>query len=104
MRRMIVVGLVVIVAGGGFWLWWWYTHRDREPAELALYGNVDLRQVQLAFNNTERIAGVMAQEGDRVKQGQVLAKLDRNRLEPQVAQAEAQVAAQKQMVEKLHNG
>jgi len=104
MRRLILVGLVIILAGGGFWLWWWYTHREREPAELALYGNIDLRQVQLAFNNNERIAAVMAQEGDRVKQGQVLAKLDRSRLEPQVAQAEAQVAAQKQMVEKLRNG
>jgi HlyD family secretion protein len=104
MRRLILVGLMVILAGGGFWLWWWYNHREREPAELVLYGNVDLRQVQLAFNNNERIAAVMAQEGNRVKQGQVLAKLDRSRLEPQVAQAEAQVAAQKQMVEKLHNG
>jgi HlyD family secretion protein len=85
-------------------LWWWYNHRDREPAELVLYGNVDLRQVQLAFNNSERIVAVEKQEGDRVRKGDVLARLDTSRLEPQVAQAEAQVAAQRHYVAKLHHG
>jgi HlyD family secretion protein len=65
---------------------------------------VDLRQVQVAFNNNERIVAVLAQEGDRVHRGQVLARLDTSRLEPQVAQAEAQVAAQREVVEKLHRG
>jgi HlyD family secretion protein len=69
-----------------------------------LYGNVDLRQVELAFNNNERIAAVLVQEGDRVKRGQLLARLDTRRLEPQVAEAEATAAAQLQVVERLHNG
>jgi HlyD family secretion protein len=69
-----------------------------------LYGNVDLRQVALAFNNSERIAAVLVQEGDRVQRGQVLARLDGSRLEPQVAQAEARVAARRHVVERLHNG
>jgi HlyD family secretion protein len=71
---------------------------------LALYGNVDLRQVQLSFNNSERIAAVMAQEGDRVKEGQLLARLDTSRLEPQLAQAEAQAAAQRHIVKRLRSG
>jgi HlyD family secretion protein len=69
-----------------------------------LHGNVDLRQVALAFNNNERIAAVLVQEGDRVQQGQLLARLDTSRLEPQVAQQAAQVAAQRAVVERLHNG
>ena len=60
---------------------------------------MDLRQVALPFNNSERIADVLVQEGDRVRRGQVLARLDTRRLEPQVAQAEAQVAAQRQVVD-----
>jgi HlyD family secretion protein len=47
---------------------------------------------------------VLVEEGDRVERGQVIARLDTNRLEPQVAQAEAQVAAQREVVERLHNG
>ena len=60
--------------------------------------------MELPFNNSERIAEVLVQEGDRVRQGQVLARLDTRRLEPQVAQAEAQVAAQRQVVERLRHG
>ena len=60
--------------------------------------------MDLAFNGSERIAAVDAQEGDRVHKGEVLARLDTRRLEPQVAQAEAQVAAQRAVVERMHHG
>jgi hypothetical protein len=62
MRRTILVGLLV-VAAGAVGVWWWLTHREQAPRELMLYGNVDLRQVQLAFNNSGRIAAVLVQEG-----------------------------------------
>jgi HlyD family secretion protein len=98
---LIVLALAVVAGAGAAW---WLTHRKPPAAELALYGNVDLRQVQLAFNNSERIAAVLVQEGDRVSRGEVVARLDTSRLEPQVAQAEAQVAAQRAAVDRLHNG
>jgi HlyD family secretion protein len=83
---------------------WWFTHREGGSQDLALYGNVDLRQVALAFNGNERIASVDVQEGAHVHKGEVLAKLDTNRLEPQVAQAAAQAAAQRAAVDRLQNG
>jgi HlyD family secretion protein len=101
-RTIILVGLLVVVGGGV--LWWWLAHRKSETNELVLYGNVDLRQVQLAFNNSERIAEVLVQEGDRVQEGQVVARLDMSRLKPPVDQAEAQVAAQQQVVDRLNHG
>jgi HlyD family secretion protein len=93
---------VVIAAAAG--LTWWLTRPKAESTELILYGNVDLRQVQLAFNNSERIAEVKAQEGDRVRKGDVLARLDTSRLEPMLAQAEAQVAAQSEVFKRLRTG
>lgn len=97
-----MVGLAVIgIAAGSVW---WMNHRENLARELLLYGNVDLRQVQLSFNNSERIAEVLVQEGDRVRRGQVLARLDIRRLEPQVAQATAQAEAQRQAVSRLHHG
>src|SRR5215468_8245586 len=104
MRRQIPIIVLLAVAAGVVGLTWWLTHHPRATPTLALYGNVDLRQVELPFNNSERIAAVLVQEGDRVQRGQVLARLDTSRLEPQVAQAEAQVAAQQQVVIRLHNG
>src|SRR5438552_7160487 len=84
-------------------VWWSIGHHPKRAA-LSLYGNVDLRQVELPFNGSERVAEVLVQEGDRVKQGQPLARLDTARLVPQVARAEADVAAQIQAVQRLHNG
>jgi HlyD family secretion protein len=102
-RRLMIVGLLLVLAAsaGGVW---WFTHREDGSQDLALYGNVDLRQVALAFNGNERIASVDVQEGAHVHKGEVLAKLDTNRLEPQVAQAAAQAAAQRAAVDRLHNG
>jgi HlyD family secretion protein len=72
--------------------------------ELLIYGNVDLRQVNLAFHGSERIESLLVQEGDRVKRGQVLGNLEMERLQAAVAQAEAQLEAQSQVVRRLENG
>jgi len=102
-KRAAVIGAVVLLVGGTALLIW-RGHRHGERGELLLYGNVDLRQIDLPFNGNERIAAVDAQEGDRVRAGQVLARLDSSRLQPQVAKAEAEVAAQQQVVERLQHG
>jgi HlyD family secretion protein len=83
---------------------WWQFGRSRAPQNLVLYGNIDLRQVDLAFNDSERVAAVLVQEGDHVRAGQLLARLDTSRLEPQVAKAQAQVAAQQQALLRLQRG
>ena len=106
MKRRIVLTisvLVVIVAAAAI-LVYWLTRPSDQSQQLVLYGNVDLRQVDLAFNGNERIAAVLVQEGDVVHKGEVLAKMDTSRLEPQVAQAKAQAAAQNAAVQRLHNG
>jgi HlyD family secretion protein len=101
-KILLLTALVVITLAAGFA--WWFNRGDGAPGEIVLYGNLDLRQVQLSFNNSERITTVLVQEGERVRQGQVLARLDTRRLEPQVAQAEAQVAARRQVVRRLRSG
>ncbi len=103
MRRVLVIVLLLAAGVTGVLAWWW-THRSRERSELTLSGNVDLRQVDLAFHNSERIAQVAVQEGDVVRPGQVLARLQTSRLEPQVAEARAQVEAQRQAVLRLQHG
>jgi len=104
MRRMSLVAvlIVVLILAGG--VTWWLAQREGGRKELVLFGNVDLRQVQMSFNNNERIAVVLVQEGDRVRRGQVLARLHTSRLEPQLARAVAQAAAQRQVVARLRSG
>ena len=97
-RPAVLIVVVLLLAGLCSFLVWHFTRPAKSSDELQLFGNVDLRQVELAFNNNERIATVLVQEGDHVRAGQVLATLDEGRLKPQVEQAEAQVAAQKAVV------
>lgn len=101
-RRFWIAAAAVVGLVAGFY--WWSARQETDARELALYGNVDLRQVDLAFNNSERVAAILVQEGERVRKGQILARLDTSRLKPQLAQVEAQVAAQRFVVQRLRSG
>lgn len=91
MNRTLLIGLLIALVLGVAAVLWWLTHREAASTDLVLYGNVDMREVDLAFNNNERIAAVYVREGDRVRQGQIVARVDTSRLVPQVAQAQANV-------------
>jgi HlyD family secretion protein len=104
MRRLGLLIVFVLVIGAAAGASWWLNQRETSATELKLFGNVDLRQVQLAFNNNERITEVLVQEGDRVKKGELLARVDTRRIAPQVAQAEATVNSQRAIVDRLHHG
>lgn len=72
--------------------------------EIVLHGNVDVRQISLAFEQTGRIAELLAVEGTTVRKGEVVAKLDTLTLRLQAEQAEAQTEAQRQNLQRLRNG
>jgi HlyD family secretion protein len=96
-----VLGVAAVIVAA---IAWWLTNNQQRSDQLVLYGNVDLRQADLPFNASERVLEVVAQEGDHVKKGQLLARLDPTRIEPQVAKAEADVAAEQQVVNRLRAG
>jgi HlyD family secretion protein len=102
MIKKIIIGTVLLLSGVAAA---WYAMRPA-PGEdgLVLYGNVDVRQVSLAFNGSERIASLAVQEGDRVKAGQVLGKLDTTTLELRIAESRAQAAALEQTLARLRAG
>lgn len=90
-RRLLIVGgavaLLVLVAilTRGFGLF------GDGAAPLRLYGNVDVRQVDLAFRVPGRIATIGPEEGVKVKAGQELSRLDFRPLNDALAQAQAQM-------------
>jgi HlyD family secretion protein len=101
-KRIVIVAVVVSTLGAG--AAGLYLQRRPGVTELIVQGNVDLRQVELPFKDNERIVAVLAQEGDRVHAGQVLARLDVERLQARIAQARAQVAVRREVLRRLKNG
>jgi len=104
-RRLIMIAILVALGiaawqTSGFGLW-----RDEgADGELLLHGNVDVREVEMAFRVPGRIAQLLVDEGDRVAQDDLLAVLDGAPVEDRVAQAEAEIAAAQANLARLENG
>jgi HlyD family secretion protein len=104
-KRRLVALLLLLLAGAAAFGWWHYERDVVGVADrLVLHGNVEIRQVELAFNASGRIDRILAAEGARVRKGQLLAVLDTERLRRRLTEAEAQVASQRQIVARLDAG
>ena len=126
MKKIIL--LVILIVGGGSAYYFWQQQnpsvkgseiipeiksqiislfgkqQQGDENELLLYGNVDIREAQLAFNGSEHISQILVQEGEQVKKGQLLAYLHNEILKAQLREAEAQLQAQKETLIKLKAG
>ncbi|WP_454850557.1 secretion protein HlyD [Rhizobium binxianense] len=108
MKRIVAIPLLLLVAAAG--LGWWYGLPERlgwlpdARKEFVLYGNVDIRQVSLGFRVNGRLAELAVDEGDVVKSGDLLARLDAAPYEFAVRSAEANAAALKATLDKLKAG
>lgn len=101
--RLLLVGAVVAV---GFWfggraLGWW---GEKGSDQLALYGNVEIREVQLGFRVGGRISKILVDEGDKVQPGQILAELDLRPFADRLAGAEARLLAASAAADREENG
>jgi len=100
--RRVVIAVVVIALGGAL-AFWLLRDQDQEDS-LRLYGNVDIREVQLAFRQPGRVSAMMFDEGDAVTQGMRMATLDAGPYRDALASAEAAVQVGQAELAKLRRG
>jgi HlyD family secretion protein len=103
MKKLLIFLLIGVAAAGAAY-WFFSAGEDKKQEELVIYGNVDIREVGLAFNVSERIVEILVEEGQPVHRGQLLARLRPITYELAVKQAEARRAAQEDAVKKLEAG
>jgi len=97
----IIVILLAVAAGISYWWPGLNGNIDRNAA-LVLYGNVDIREVRLAFNGSEHVEQLLVDEGDHVSAGQLLATLHTQRLKAAWERVRADLAAAKASAHAAH--
>ncbi len=101
-KRTLVLGAIAVVAAAAGWFWMQRSGHDDGP--LRLYGNVDIREVQLAFRQPGRVAQMAFDEGDTVTVGARMATLDAQPFEEALAAADASVQLAQAELNKLRRG
>ena len=83
----------------------WLAARPRSSDhELLLSGTIEATEARLGFGAPGRIEAILVQEGDSVKAGAELARLDRAETLAQREQAAAQVAAAQALLNEMERG
>lgn len=101
-KRLVVIGVIVGLVSvlASFFL----LRGENNTGKLTLYGNVDIRQVSLAFEEAGRIQTLNVWEGDKVTQGDVLGSLDTRTLKIQAKKAQANLAVLEEKAKEYKNG
>ena len=100
--KVVSVAAVAVLVLSALFLWRWLD--GRHAGSLTLYGNVDIRQVDLAFRVGGRISAVLVDEGDSVAEGQALARLDADLLTQQRDETAARLEGEKAALARLERG
>jgi HlyD family secretion protein len=91
---------VVLLLGGCRWPW----EPDSAAAALVLSGTVDARQVDLSFQASGRIARLLADEGQSVQPGGLVAELEATDLQLALDRARAQARSASEALAALKAG
>ena len=100
-RSALIVLLILLIAAAAYGVWHYQQQQDKP---LTLYGNVDIRTVNLGFRVDGRLASLTVDEGDAVQPGQLLGKLDDAPYRNALQQAEANVGSARAKLSLLQAG
>lgn len=101
-KKIIALVLLLIIIGTAIFF---LTRKEDNKNQLTLYGNIEIRQVDLSFQVSGIIEKMLKEEGDSVKKGELLAILDardyKSNLEKATAEVEKTFALKNDSVEKF---
>lgn len=90
-----ILVVIIAIAGGGYY--YWQQNQQTLPDHIASgNGRIEAEEVRVATKYAGRVDEVLVDEGDVVKAGQVLARMDTAELEASLAKARAEVASAEQ--------
>lgn len=100
-RKVLVLVLIIALAASSYFL---YFKKHVDPNQVKVSGNIETTTVGVGFKIAGHVVQRLAEEGDSIKKGQPIAKLETADLELEVANAKAQLLASQAVLAQLKNG
>ena len=101
-----IIALVLIILIAGLCIFFYKANKKDTSNELTLYGNIEIRQVDLSFQVSGLVSKLLKEEGDTAKKGELVAVMDESDYNANFKKAEAEVdrtlANQKDAVDKYN--
>ena len=99
----LVVALAIIGGGAGGGYYWWQHLQAQLPAGIAFgNGRLEADEIDIDTKYAGRIAEILADEGDLVQAGQVVARMDTQDLAASLKKSQAQVQQAKQAIDEAN--
>ena len=90
-KKLFIVAIIILAVGGGVAAYLYLSQPALPPGFAGGNGRLEAKQVDIATKYPGRIKTVLADEGDTVSPGQIVATIDTEPLEAQLRQAQAQI-------------
>lgn len=86
-----IIALVLIILIAGICLFFYKANKKDTSNELTLFGNIEIRQIDLSFQVPGLVSKLLKEEGDTVKKGELIAVIDESDYDANLKKAEAEV-------------
>lgn len=93
---LVIAGIVVLLIAGGVSVWWFWIRTPPLVGFGSGNGRLEVQEIDVSTKFPGRLADVLADEGQAVEAGEVVARMDASSLEAQLREANAQVQRARQ--------
>ncbi len=89
MKRGVAIAVIALAVAAAIFFWARYFAKGGEEHVLLLSGNMEVTETNIGFKPTGRVIDLLVDEGDSVRKGDLLARLDNAEVASAVAQQRA---------------
>jgi len=104
MKKKIIILVLLIIAAAVAGFFYFKNHHTQDLNRIRVSGNIEITDVQVGFKIPGRVEERPVAEGQMIKAGQVVARLDDKDLKQEIAQRQAQVATAQSVLTELKAG
>ncbi len=88
-KKRLIPLAISLIAGGAFFYFYFLQNQRKEGTDIAVSGNIEVTTVDVSFKIPGKIEKLAVEEGDQVREGQLIASLEHKDLLAQKFRAEA---------------